>query len=300
MLIFPALLYLFLAMLFSASIITGSDALSLSSEGRQFIEISNPLHSANRPNDRLPVSFVADWPTWVLEQNDGQKLTKIPADTEDGFVSPTSVDELWLPVDLKQPQCKLALGLHVRDGVIRHILPAVDLSYDGQHRNRGLCSVPRAYNWIDFPSLMMAALTADGGVMRDCSLLLQTKGEDDEEWRTMIEVNSIEDSVNSAIQALAGQPPKELGDGSSLIHVVCEGSGAVECPKPGCELRSVLLLEKEGMDGCSIGALHVQIKKTAAGSDSEFLPDVYKPLFGDKSLRRPSFIETKKRMGKRE
>ena len=58
---------------------------------------------------RLPSSFVENWSTWILDQ-DGS-ITKIPDD--DGFVPPASIDEIWQPVDLKPPQIRLALGLHV-------------------------------------------------------------------------------------------------------------------------------------------------------------------------------------------
>jgi hypothetical protein len=76
-------------------------------EYRQFIQLTNPINT--RIQQSIPVSFVRDWPTWVLDE-DGI-LSKIPDD--DGFVPPTSVDEVWHPVDLKRPGLKLALGLHV-------------------------------------------------------------------------------------------------------------------------------------------------------------------------------------------
>ena len=74
---------------------------------RQFIELNNPLGSAT--DQKLPAAFVSSWPTWVLG-TDGE-LSKIP--DSDGFVSPTSIDELWQPVDLKRPDVRPALGLHV-------------------------------------------------------------------------------------------------------------------------------------------------------------------------------------------
>jgi hypothetical protein len=73
---------------------------------RDFIQLTNPIDASQ---DRLPASWVQSWPTWILD-NDG-KLSKIP--DSDGFVAPSCIDELWQPVDLKQPELRLALGLHV-------------------------------------------------------------------------------------------------------------------------------------------------------------------------------------------
>lgn len=74
---------------------------------RQFIQLTNPINSDVKQS--LPVSFVRDWPTWVLDE--AGELSRIP--DSDGFVQPTSVDEIWQPVDLKRPVMKLAMGLHM-------------------------------------------------------------------------------------------------------------------------------------------------------------------------------------------
>ena len=258
-----------------------SIALSTPKAGRQFIEITNPLKQGT--SERLPSSFVRDWPTWIL--SDSGLFSKVPADK--GFVDPTTIDEIWQPIDLKQPECRLALGLHIRNGQIRHVMPAVDLSFDGEHRNRGLCSYPRAYSWVDFGSIM-------AGNLGSCGLELQAKPVDSDEngWVTLLEVASIKPFMDYALQAISDHPPSELGQGSSVIHVVCEESFA-ECPKPGNKLRALLL-----EDETEIGALEVSIEKTAAGSDSEYLPDCYKSLFQDESLRRPAYDMIKQRRGK--
>jgi hypothetical protein len=76
---------------------------------RQFIELNNPTRSAALQQNRLPASFVETWPTWTLEM-DGT-ITKIP--DSDGFVPPTSIDVLWQPIDLKTPELRLSVGIHV-------------------------------------------------------------------------------------------------------------------------------------------------------------------------------------------
>jgi hypothetical protein len=74
---------------------------------RGFIQLTNPIDTLLEQS--IPTSFVSDWPTWVLDE-DGI-LSKIPDD--DGFVPPASIDEVWQPMDLKRPELRLALGIHV-------------------------------------------------------------------------------------------------------------------------------------------------------------------------------------------
>lgn len=246
---------------------------------RQFIELTK---AATLANDRLPASFIAHWPTWVLKSD--SSWTRIP-DT-DGFVCPASVDVIWQPVDLKSPQYTLAVGLHVRDGTIRHVLPAVDLTLDNQHRNRGLCTVPRAYQWMDFASLAL------GGGLLACKLVLQSRDKGETTWLTLAQLDSIHESINRAVDALCQDPPAEVGHGSCLVHVLCDAAIQQDLPKVGSDMRALLIEE----DGTVMGALEVQIAATAAGSESEYLPDAYKPLFEDTSLRRPAYVEMKRRM----
>jgi hypothetical protein len=58
----------------------------------------------------------------------------------------------------------------------------------------------------------------------------------------------------------------------------------------------VLLSEHDDDNDTVVGALHVRVETTAAGSESEYLPDAYQPLFGDVSLRRAAYTEVKRRL----
>ena len=271
---------LFVAIL---SLIHRAEALS-TTPSRQFIQLTNPL--AASVDDRLPSSFVSNWPTWVLDQNgDFSKIRDA-----DGFVSPSSIDELWQAVDLKQPEIRLSLGLHVRAGAIHHVMPAVDVSFDGKHRNRGMCSVPRAFTWLDFQGMPLDEWNT-------YELVLATRKTDSEEedsaWENLVQSRSIKGALNDAINLVTERPPEELGCGSHIIHVVV--GEAIECPKAGSELRVLLKVQEEAD---VLGALQVKIVKIMAGSESEYLPEVYKPLFQDESLRRQAYVEFKKRMAK--
>jgi hypothetical protein len=241
------------------SIADGFDVVS-----RPFIQLST--------HDKLPTMFTNNWPTWVLERD---SLTKIP-DT-DGFVNPISIDELWQPLDLKIPDAQLAVGLHVRDGVIRHILPALDLSMNGGcHRNRGLCSVPRAHMWMDFHPASW----------QHCQLVASLRKHGDDEWETVCStpIRAIEDAVQQIVQV----SDAVLGDGSHIIHIPLETP--FEGVKTGTEIRIQIIEENE-----ALASLQVSVSQTEAGSESMYLPDAYKPLFEDESLRRPAYMEMLKR-----
>ena len=305
---------------------------------RPFVEISSVIGSG----DRLPASIVTQWPTWVLsvtqddDDDDDEQLhewSKIP-DESDGFVNPKSLEELWLPLDLISPVGRLALGLHVRNGVCRHVFPALDLSLedDGsnkenhspqqqqqRHRNRGLCSLPVAYQWQEFSAFVMAAgaMGLDDSNNRDddsCRLVLQTRPSDPgKPWETLLQMDRVEDLVARAMGALAQEPPSALGDGSHLVHVVpssCGGAAAatIQCPKPGQELRVRLLTPQENNDDnddesstatTATTELRVQIESTAAGSASDYLLDCYRPLFENPALRRPAYREAQQRLHKK-
>lgn len=207
------------------------------------------------------------WPTYkyVLDITLSTRFVKIP--DSNGFVVPTSIDELWQPQDLKQPQCLLALGFPFRNGEFRHVFPAIDLSFNGNHRNRGLNTVPRAYQRMEFGMLVVERLDNFSPSLSICE-------ENEEEWKTLTTVDSIEKEINYAVESIADSPPVEMEDGSFVVHVVCAHENVVTCPKPGSEIRALLLEEND-----PVGTLQVRIEKTAAGSESEYLPETYKTLF---------------------
>jgi hypothetical protein len=284
---------------------------------REFIQITNPIHIT--AESRIPASFVRDWSTWVLKE-DGT-LAKIPDD--DGFVQPASIDELWQPIDLKRPELRLALGIHVcvssfyacgliydvcrhslsrilsrfrRGGVIRQLMPAVDVSLDGGlHRNRGMCSVPRAHAWIDFTNSL--------DEWDNYRIVLSKKKNGEETWTDICSSSStgkISSAIERVMVCLAESAPDEIGEGSHFVNVLLESlddeSEVAECPKIGSELR-VIMDDDDFLGGPdeAPGILQVAITATVAGSESEYLPQAYEPLYYDESLRNPLFAKYKQR-----
>ena len=293
--------FLFVLMMASSvSSLSSSSSITLTSQ-----DPSTPLQ-------QLPTSFTESWPTWVVEC-DGS-FTPIPSDSSQdknqagkGYVNPTSYDELWLPLDLNPPKARLCLGLHIRDGTLRHILPAVDLVLESEekeqktfYRNRGMCSVPRSHTWAE------CALTDD---YTDYQLCMErrkaaSKNDDNEpaEWELL--QSSCQFAIRNALQRviykLAEDPPSALASGSHILHVILEDEDAefvmnnqndpVAPLRTGETLR-VRLTTTIDEEAPPMGLLQVAVSATGAGSESDYLPAAYRSLFGDPSLRRAAFAK---------
>lgn len=214
--------------------------------------------------ESLPESFASGFETWVLEAESGE-FTKVPR--EDPFVNAVTFEPLYLAKDLPRPTHRLALGIHLRDGSLRHLMPAVDsfVAKEGVvYRNRGLCTVPRAQTWINF----RGAISID-------TLRLVAFADDSSERSAEVEAAEV---ASRAISALADAPPTLFESGSHIIHVATNVE--LEFSK---RLRVGLAdFEVESPDqlGVDSGLLSVVVDDDVeAGADSEFLPECYRPLF---------------------
>lgn len=279
--------------------ISGPDDPSSESEvmTRNFIEITNLNNNVSK--ESFPSSFIERWPNWVLE-TDGS-LSRIPDEEtggDIGFLTPISIDQLYQPIDLKRPEMKVALGIHVRSGQIRHVMPSLDISYgNGLHRNRGLCSVPLAHTWVDFGFINSM------GDNNRYEFRAASKKRTDEKWNQIFSLpgNLITIAIERAIVCLAEVDSDDLGNGSHIIHVALDGSKILEVPKSKNDLQATLVeIGDEGEEDIDVGILEVAIVTTMSGSESEYLPDAYKPLYADESLRNPLYANFKKQKEKRE
>lgn len=242
------------------------------------------------------------WPNWFLE-TDGTLSKIADEETGEGFVTPTSIDTLFQPIDLKRPEMKLALGIHVRSGQIRHVMPSLDISYEnGLHRNRGLCSVPLAYRWVDF-GFLNSLNGYSRYELRVASKKRVGSEEDEEKWDRISSLpgDVMKEAIERAIVCLAEVDEEDLGSGSHIIHVALDDSKVLEVPKAKNDLQATLVeIRGEGEEDADIGILDVAILTTMAGSASEYLPEVYKPLYANESYRNPLYEKFKERKEKRE
>mmetsp|Transcript_3988 Transcript_3988/g.10440 ORF Transcript_3988/g.10440 Transcript_3988/m.10440 type:complete len:324 (+) Transcript_3988:93-1064(+) len=268
---------------------------------RNFIEFTN-LNG----KESIPASFIERWPNWILE-TDGT-LSRIPDETTGdgiGFVTPTSIDQLYQPIDLTRPNMKLALGIHIRSGQIRHVMPSLDIYYsEGLHRNRGLCSVPLAYNWVDFGFINSMGDNSRYELRIASKKRVDESQENNEEkWNQIYSLpgNVMTPAIERAIVCLAEADSDDLGSGSHIIHVALDEATEFEIPKTRNDLQATLVeVGDDGEEDVDVGILEVAIVATMSGSESEYLPDAYKPLFADESLRNPLYAKFQKRKQKRE
>ena len=248
---------------------------------RQTIQLYN---AQTKRTENLPPSFIAEWPTWVLDVS--KKISRIPDSENDGFVNPSSIEEMWQAVDLKYPQMNIALGFHIRDGVIQYVMPALDLSFDGgKHRNRGLCSLPRAYGWVEFNSVSSSQWA-------EYELIVSQRKKGQTDWQIVnVFGGGIEEAVNRLVILLATDPPDDWKAGSHVVNVVLE-TAAMECTRVGHDLGVLLKLKQ---DPVAHGTLLIKVAATKAGSESEFLPEVYKDLFQNELYQRKEYFDYKER-----
>lgn len=190
-----------------------------------------------------------------------------------------------------------------REGRIRHIMPALDASFEGgRHRNRGLCSVPRAFKWIEFSSDFIR----DWGQFQLKAFERKQTGDSWTQIAAISEGDIVSSTVEHAILCLAESAPDELGEGSHIIHTLIDigrasatasASGNQSCclhyPTNGKEL--CIILDDQDQDDIpnleqdACGILYVKTAATMAGLESPYLPDVYKPLFEDDTLRNTAY-----------
>lgn len=255
------------------------------------ITILNPLDETMI--EFVPTSAFGTSSTWTLENNVFQKIP----DKDEGFVDPSSTTLLWQPVDLNYPNLRLALGLHLHDGQIRHAFPTIDLFFgDGDHRNRGLNTVPRAHTWLS-----MANKDSTSGdvvlLMSSFQMMMATRDFKKGETKWTVHVNSIpiKELLETAIYALADDPPSALGQGSQFLHVPLHE--VLECPKVGQEVR-VELHGTQKMEH-NTGLLQIRVQAAAAGSKSEHLPKAYEPLFQNTKYQRKEYFAFQKKQENR-
>lgn len=125
------------------------------------VRVITVISNAGGQKQQLPLSM-CQWPLWIASPG---AITRLPGagekpDYDDpvpkGFVDPSAYEQLWLPEDLPLPECRLALGTVIKDGVPRYLFPCIETAVireraDGAAiawHNRGLNSVPLGATWM--------------------------------------------------------------------------------------------------------------------------------------------------------
>mmetsp|Transcript_925 Transcript_925/g.1200 ORF Transcript_925/g.1200 Transcript_925/m.1200 type:complete len:287 (-) Transcript_925:370-1230(-) len=174
----------------------------------------------------IAVKYASSWPVWYVTHN-GQSVTRVPDGSSDelggGWVSPSSFEQLWLPMDLPPPTASAALGLVLKDGVPRYAFPTVETALatrdGGARHNRGLNSLPLAKTWLSFFNVVNADTLSLACYHR--SMPTEENDEDDEqkqdeEWKAAFPRTDVKGALDLLFNAIANGP-NELSEGFCFL-----------------------------------------------------------------------------------
>eukprot|EP00752_Nemacystus_decipiens_P007320 g6549.t3 len=252
---------------------------------RNFISIL----SEDGTEQALPVASASSFPLWVIDgeiDRAGRKqVTQVPGANEElGWVNPRSYTELWIPEGSPAPTMKLCLGMLMKDGVPRYVMPMVDLVVEKEGRswrNRGLNSVPIAHAWEP------VARAAAGSLFLSAYAEERVEGsETDSIWGSLAEKLPVADAFQDIVSVLA-DPPEGLDLGSGFHFVVAEvddagadSVGPLAVAGPGGRVRVFLsdlsepadLLDLEETGGVrGVAALGFDVFSVANGGETQRL-----------------------------
>lgn len=259
----------------------------------------------------LPVGMARGFPKWILAEGEdvgGAELRPMynseSYGEEDGWVDPFSFEELWLPSDLPPPVMKPSLSCVAKDGQIRYLMPALDLSVQAGGKlwwNRGMNSIPLAARWMDVNAVNIASLNLVGfaqGGYESAKVSMQIEGEDKPKddpgtWVKMFQCPANE-AMLELVETLAGPAGSVIGSGFHVVHIPLKSHSLLEAPETGSRMRVFLTdasfersqpqtieysAEFEFDSGEGYSELDILVRAAASGSKSEYLPKVYKELY---------------------
>jgi len=255
------------------------------------------------PTQSLPISSVHGWPVWMAAA-DGSEVTCVAGtmaeDEVSGWVNPVTFEQLWLPQDLPLPSCRAAVGAVMKNGMPRYLFPCLEttVSSDAGRRawhNRGLNSLPMAKTWLTFgdialDDLRLSAYTqlledqVDAEVGSDEAVDAAVRSNS---WKPVLPLTAVNDAVSTIFDVIANGPDA-LGEGFCYLIAPID-----ETTLPPIEVGSRLRLFLSDVDATPTsldpedreswlwnrGECDLSIFSTTSGKESDFLPDVYKPLY---------------------
>ncbi|KAG5189504.1 hypothetical protein JKP88DRAFT_301458 [Tribonema minus] len=183
------------------------------------------------------------------------------------------------------------------DGRPRYLFPHLDtvVARGGRAwRNRGVASVALAHSWQQFAHVPVQDLSLSAYVGAPVP---QEEGDGEggqgggegeggaktDAWHAVAEGVEVEAAVLQLMGVIA-DPPAELNDGISILVAPVKGAAPFPLPPDGSKIRVFLsdypapvrLLEVETTRGAQ---LEVRVERVASAAKSEYLPDIYRPLY---------------------
>lgn len=271
------------------------------------------ITSLNSAPQNLPLGSCR-WPVWISTRPG--EVTQIPgageAGVDEGWVDPVGFEQLWLPEDLPLPQCHIALAAVIKNGVPRYLLPCLECSIttvSGSEgtvwHNRGLHSFPIGATWMPwglapFESLRLSAFESDipepepePSADEGAEAPPPAPPAPEPPWTPLQPVATVGAALKS-IMAVIADAPDEMADGYQFVVARLDSGGPALPPtavRPGKRLRLLLAtsLDEVGFDPNAkawswevdggYGLCDASVFAVPAGGGSDFLPDVYRPLY---------------------
>ena len=268
---------------------------------------------------RLPTQYVLNsFERWVWED---QKLAKIPSissssDKNQGFVNPTSITNLWWPVDLPIIQIRPSIDIVLSNGKPTYVAAGMDVRVPivddtgiiKTWRNHGLNSQPLAKQWTTFesvgkPNFRIEVFIEDVDDEIESSSEKSSKYAADAPEQKEIQfqrIASTSEATKHAIESL-GVLLASLEDTSPLskrFHIVSiplDDTKWVDLPVMGTVVDRPYMAITIGTSLPDAGALlntkrdlaammgttflAVEVMPTAPGKESPNLPKAYEPLY---------------------
>jgi hypothetical protein len=285
--------------------------------------LSNDIKIVGLPGGQiqsLPGMYVQTFRRWIVQDStktsneEGQCGIKIEPIAgaglhdlpyNEGWVNPTSVNELWWPRDIPTLQTRPLLNVLFKSGVLSYVsmgldvrVPFADESEEGNvvsWRNYGLKSQPIARQWTTLEIAMEKLFHVEGFLLRN----------DDNEEKQQQQHETIFPSLN--VEAVLGQvanfiaeidPLSPIAEGFHIVSFPMESTWTdlpipkeVEEGEDGKAFKLVCMATSEPFVGklldldegilemSSTSVLEVMVRRTEEGGKSHYLPEPYKKLY---------------------
>ena len=266
--------------------------------------------------ESLPGMYVNSFRRWIAEEesnnsDDNGEMKSCESNTikiepivgagisiDEGWVNPTSTADLFWPLDVKL-QARPALNVMFKQGVLSYASPGLDVRVphnSGSWRNYGMNSQPIARQWTSLEIAMEQMFHIESFILQKES----TAG--DVKHTTLFDSMDIKNAMQR-VATFVGELDS-LSPLNSGFHIVSfpliDAFSDLPCPTrtededkvESEEIYKIVMLgtsepfanklldmDEDILTMSSTSALEVVVARTTKGKDSEYLPEIYRPLY---------------------
>jgi len=260
----------------------------------------------------LPGMYVQTFRRWIVEDAEdanscsstlkiepikGTGLSDLPHD--EGWVNPTSTNELWWPLDIKTLQVRPTLNVVFKSAIVSYVSIGLDVRVPhkgGTWRNFGMHSQPIARQMTTLHIAMEKLFHAEGFVLHTQQSIDAGEMKHEPLFES-IDADATMQKLATFIGELDAFSP--LAEGFHIVsfpmtnewtdlpapteRAASDADGTVYkivCMATSEPFASKLLdLDEDLLTMSSTSVMELIVLRTDAGGASEFLPEPYKPLY---------------------